>query len=175
MKDLVLNAGATDVGIVTTENMAGGPPSADLTYVLESARSAVVFVLPLDQDKIEQFLKKEDFLGHNRDNVRTNTLASGIALELSRLLEMNGQAAVPIESNFVYRKDTPRGALDEHPPVSLRYLAVRAGLGHFGFSGNVIRNKEGAAFVLAAVATDAQLNPTPPLNADCANLHAHQH
>ena len=162
-RSLVLNAGAIDAGIVTTETLKGGPPSADLSYVLQGARSAVVFALPLDQEKIERFLKKEDFSAHCLDNVRTNTHASGIALELARFLEMKGHAAVPVESNFVYRKDTPRGLFDEKPPISHRYLAVRAGIGHFGLSGNVIRRKEGAAIILGSVVTDAQLTPTNPL------------
>ncbi len=166
VKDLVLNAGAIDVGVVTTETLEGGPPSADLSYVLDGARSAVVFALSLDQEKIERFLKKEDFRGANLDNSRTNTLTSGIALDLARFLEMKGQSVVPVESNNVYRKDTPRGPFDEKPPISHRYLAVRAGLGHFGLSGNVIRKKEGAAIILGSVVTDAQLTPTDPLPAE---------
>ena len=166
VKDLVLNAGAIDVGIVTTETLEGGPPSTDLSYVLDGAKSAVVFALPLDQEKIERFLKKEDFHGHCLDNARTNTHACGIALELARFLEMKGQAAVPVEANQFYRKDTPRGPLDEKPPISHRYLAVRAGIGHFGLSGNVIRKKEGAAIILGSVVTDAQLTPTDPLPAE---------
>jgi epoxyqueuosine reductase QueG len=166
VKNLVLNAGAIDVGVVTIETLEGGPPSTDLSYVLDGAKSAVVFALPLDQEKIERFLKKEDFQGHSLDNTRTNTLTSGIALELARFLEMKGQAAVPVESNFVYRKDTPRGPYDENPPISHRYLAVRAGLGHFGLSGNVIRKKEGAAVILGSVVTDAELMPTDPLPAE---------
>jgi epoxyqueuosine reductase QueG len=163
VKELALNAGAIDVGVATTDTLEGGPPSADLSYVLDGARSAVVFALPLDQEKIEGFLKKEDFQGHCLDNVRTNTLTSGIALELACFLEMKGHAAVPVESNFVYRKDTPRGPFDEKPPISHRYLAVRAGLGHFGLSGNVIREKEGAATILGSVVTDAELVPTESL------------
>ncbi|MHC4215418.1 MAG: epoxyqueuosine reductase [Planctomycetota bacterium] len=166
VKHLVLLAGAIDVGIVTTETLEGGPPSADLSYVLEGAKSAVVFALPLDQQEIERFIKKEDFAGHCLDNIRTNTLASGIALDLTRFLEMKGHAAVPVESNLVYRKDTPRGPYDEKPPISHRYLAVRAGIGCFGLSGNVIRNEEGAAIILGSVVTDSQLVPTDPLPAE---------
>ena len=124
VKDLVLNAGAIDVGIVTTETLEGGPPSTNLSYVLDGAKAAIVFALALDQEKIERFLKKEDFSGHALDNVRTNTQASGIALELARFLEMKGHSAVPVESNFFYRKDTSRGPFDEKPPISHRYLAV---------------------------------------------------
>jgi epoxyqueuosine reductase QueG len=163
VRDLALNAGAMDVGVVTTATLAGGPPSTDLSYVMDQAKSAVVFALALDQDKIDSFLRKEDFNGHCTDNVRTNTHASGIALELCRFLEMKGHQAVPVESNFVYRHDTPRGALDEMPPLSLRYLAVRSGLGHFGLSGNVIRPQDGEAVLFAAVVTDAELTPTEAL------------
>jgi epoxyqueuosine reductase QueG len=165
VKDLVLEAGAIDVGVVTTETLDGGPPSTDLSYVLDGAKSAVVFALALDQEKIERFLKKEDFHGHNLDNIRTNTLASGISLDLARFLEMKGYGAVPVESNQVYRKDTPRGLYEEKPPISHRYLAVRAGIGHFGLSGNVIR-KDGAAIILGSMVTDAQLTPTKPLPAE---------
>jgi len=166
VRDLVLNAGAIDVGVVTTETLEGGPPSTNLSYVLKNAKSAVVFALPLDQEKIDRFLRKEDFTGHCLDNVRTNTFASGIALELACFLEMKGHAAVAVESNFVYRKDTSRGPYDEKPPISHRYLAVRAGLGHFGLSGNVLRKKEGAAVLFGSVVTDAQMAPTDPLPAE---------
>ena len=43
VKDFVLGGGAVSVGIATTETLAGGPPSAELSHVLEGARSAVVF------------------------------------------------------------------------------------------------------------------------------------
>ena len=42
VKDLVLNAGAIDVGVVTTETLEGGPPSTDLSYVLDGAKSAEI-------------------------------------------------------------------------------------------------------------------------------------
>jgi len=70
-----------------------------------------------------------------------------------------------VESNFVYRKDTARGPFDEKPPISHRYLAVRSGIGHFGLSGNVIRENEGAAIILGSVVTKAHLTPTEPLPA----------
>jgi epoxyqueuosine reductase QueG len=85
---------------------------------------------------------------------------------LARFLEMKGHSAVPVESNFFYRKDTSRGLFEEKPPISHRYLAVRAGIGHFGLSGNVIRENEGAAIILGSVVTDTHLTPTDPLPAE---------
>ncbi|MBU2546847.1 MAG: epoxyqueuosine reductase [Proteobacteria bacterium] len=162
----VQNAGGIATGIATVETLAGGPPSADLSYVLPGARSAVVFALPLDQEAIERYLAKKDFKSSNIDNRRVNSMASGIALELAVYLRMKGHAAVPVSSNFFYREDAPLGRLEEQPDISHRYLAVRSGIGHFGLSGNVIRKPEGAAIILGSTVTTADLIPTDPLPAE---------
>jgi hypothetical protein len=46
-KEMALTLGAFKVGIATTETLAGGPASADLTYVLPEAKSAICFALAL--------------------------------------------------------------------------------------------------------------------------------
>ena len=164
--DLVKGAGAFRAGIATPEALEGGPPSTDLSYVLVEARAAVVFAVALDQRAIESFLKKEDMAAANRDNHRVNTMAAGVALEMAEYLNMKGFPSVPVIPNAVYRKDVPGGVFAELPPISHRYLAVRAGVGHFGLSGNVITREHGAAVILGSVVTTAALNPTPPLAAE---------
>lgn len=163
VKDLALGGSAVAVGIVTNETLKGGPPSTELSYILPEAKSAVVFALPLDQDVIGPFLKKEDMAGMNIANRRANTMASGVALELAEYLNMKGHASVPVTANAVYRKDVPGGPYTELPPVSHRYLAVRSGVGHFGLSGNIIMDEYGAATILASTVTQAELIPTDPL------------
>lgn len=163
VKNFVMHSGAVAAGIATSETLEGGPPSADLTYVLPKARSAVVFAVPMDQEAIERFLKKEDMASANIDNRRANNLSSGLAFELSEFLKMKDHPSVPLAANAVYRKDTPNGPFDEKPPISHRYLAVRSGVGHFGLSGNVIMDKYGAAIILGSVVTEAELIPTNPL------------
>ena len=53
LNEIIMDAqwttGACAVGVATLESLAGGPPSADLTYVLPDAKSAVVFGFALDQ------------------------------------------------------------------------------------------------------------------------------
>ena len=161
--DYVMSLGACAAGIATVKTLEGGPPSADLRYLLPSAQSAVVFALPLDQALIMPFLQKKDRLSHERNNIATNTMASGIALELSNFLTQRGYPASPVASNQAYRNESPRGLLDLMPNISLRYLAVRSGIGWFGLSGNVIRKNEGAAIIFGATATEANLIPTDPL------------
>lgn len=163
LMNYVRYAGATNVGIVTRETLEGGPPSTDLTYVLPDARAAVVFAVPLNQSYVEPFLAKKDRGSHEKDNVSVNLMASGIALELSNYLKQRGHSAVPVAANQVYRSDTPHGRFDMMPDISLRYLAVRSGIGYFGLSGNVITPKEGATVILGAVVTSAEIKPTEPL------------
>jgi len=162
--DYVMSLGACAAGIVTVNTLEGGPPSADLQYILPSAQSAVVFALSLDQTMIMPFLQKKDRLSHERNNIATNTMASGIALELANYLNQKGYPSIPVASNQVYRKESlPNGLMDLMPNISLRYLAVRSGIGWFGLSGNVIRKNEGAAIILGATVTEAKLIPTSPL------------
>jgi epoxyqueuosine reductase len=167
LSELLMNyvrcGGATGAGIVTRETLAGGPPSTDLTCMLPDARSAVVFAVPLNPSYIEPFLTKKDRRSHEKDNVAVNLMASGIALELSNYLKQRGHAAAPVAANQVYRGDTPHGPFDMMPDISLRYLAVRSGIGYFGLSGNVITKKEGAAVIFGAVVTAMDLEPTEPL------------
>jgi len=163
--DYVRGEGACTAGIVTTETLAGGPPSTDLTYVLPGAQAALTFALPLDETCIEPFLSKEDRLSHERDNLQTNAVASGLALHVAKYLEQKGFPSVPLAANEVYRTDVPGGPLAMQPDVSLRYLAVRAGVGHFGLSGNVITPSHGAAVILGGMVTTAPLLPTEPLSA----------
>ena len=88
-KELALTYGAGAVGIVTTEMLAGGPPSTDLAYVLPTANSAVSFAVPLDQKFIEPWFNKQSHTDHFRNNIRANVIASGISLELSNYLNQN--------------------------------------------------------------------------------------
>lgn len=163
--DYLVSAGACAVGIATSDTLAGGPPSVDLSYVLPEAKSALVFAVPLDQSLIGPFLRKEDRLAHERDNFRTNYLANGIAVGLADYLRQKDCSSVPVSSNQMYRAELlKQGRM--LPDISLRYLAVAAGVGHFALSGNVITKSKGAAVILGAVVTSAELAHTDPLSPD---------
>lgn len=154
--------GVSAVGVVTTEMLKGGPPSADLSYILPNAKSAVSFAVPLNQDHIEPWFRKQSHEAHFLNNIHTNVVASGISLELANYLNQKGYPSVPLTANMTYREDTKNGKYDEIPPISHRYLAVRSGVGFFGLSGNVLTNEEGAAIILGSVVTEAELLPTDP-------------
>ena len=163
LKDMAVTLGACKVGIATTKTLAGGPPSVDLSYVLPEAKSAICFAVAFDQHLIGPYFKKEDHKNLETNKVRTTTLANGIALEIAEFLQQQGYKAVPLGANFVYRMDSENGLQDMLPPISHRYLAVASGIGHFGYSGNIIIDKYGSAIVLASVVTDRELVATEPL------------
>lgn len=160
--DYPLSEGAVLSGIATIRSLAGGPPSTALTGVLPDAKSALVFAVPLDPEHIESFLGKKDRLSHERDNITKNNIATGIAVGLADYLKQKGVNSVPISANKAYRsEEIETGRMI--PQVSLRYLAVAAGIGHFGLSGNVITKRYGAAVILGAMMTAAELAATDPL------------
>jgi epoxyqueuosine reductase QueG len=163
LKQMALALGAFKVGIATTESLLGGPPSADLTYMLPEAKSAVVFALAFDQNFIDPYFRKEDRKSLETNKVQTTALAKRIAHEMADFLKQLGYKAIPQYANFFYRRDTENWLLDMHPPVSHRYLAVRSGIGHFGYAGNIITKEYGSAIDLVSVVTDAALIPTNPL------------
>ncbi len=156
--------GACLAGIATTQTLAGGPPSTDLSYVMPGATSAVVFALALDQGLIPDYLGKVDRLGFEHNDGEVNSIADGIAMKLGNFMTQKGYPAMPVAANDMYREDTPMGRFDMLPPISLRYLAVASGVGSFGLSGNVITRENGAAIILGAVVTTAELIPTSPLS-----------
>ena len=62
--------GVVHAGIATPETLKGGPPSTDLSYVMPSAKSAIVFALPLDLDAIPGYLGKKDRLTYETNYIR---------------------------------------------------------------------------------------------------------
>lgn len=123
--------GASAVGVATIDTLAGGPPSTDLTYVLPSARSAISFAVPLNQDYIDLWFSKKSHTKHFKDNIQANVIASGISLELANYLGQKGYPSIPLTANTAYREESKNGRYDEKPPISHRYLAVRSGVGFF--------------------------------------------
>jgi epoxyqueuosine reductase len=163
IEEFLLERGALKVGFATLETMAGGPPSADLTYVMPAARSAVSFALPLDREKIRAYLSKRDHASHEKDNIELNIRSSRLAKELALWLEEQGHPSRRVHSNLVYRQEEPGWELLMHPDLSHRYVAARSGVGSFGWSGSIGMPGYGTAILLGTTVTEAELEPTDPV------------
>jgi epoxyqueuosine reductase len=165
IKDMAKTLGASHVGITTQNTLKNWHSTTELDYILDGAESAITFAVPFGEENlnndINKFLLKENQKTLEKLKVRATTLANGIALEISGLLNQIGHKTEPVHSNFVYRKDSP----SEYrvPPLSHKLLAFRGGIGHIGHSGMIITKEYGACIALASVVTDAKLNPTQPL------------
>ncbi len=163
IKDFLHDRGAIKVGFATLETLAGGPASADLTYVLPEAKSAVSFALPLDLEKIRATLAKKSHNAFEKNNIEVNVEATKISVELAgRLKEMGHEARGTMANNF-YRKDVDGWQRKLPPDISHRYVAVRSGVGSFGWSGNVGIKGYGSSIILDTVVTSAELEATGPV------------
>jgi epoxyqueuosine reductase QueG len=127
IKEVIHSYGTVIMGIATRQTLEGGPPSADLRYVLPEAKSAISFALPLKKDFIRPFLAKKDRLSHERDNLQVNILATGLATHLAKHLEQRGFPSVGVVANESYRDEEKIGRLGMHPDLSHRYIAVPSG------------------------------------------------
>jgi epoxyqueuosine reductase len=162
IREFLTGRGAVKVGIATRETLSGGPPSADLTYMLPEARSAVSFALPLDKEKIRLYLSKRSHAAHEQDNFETNVRSSRLAKELALWLEEKGFESKRVISNTVYRTEVEGWELSMPPDLSHRYIAARSGVGSFGWSGNIGLKGYGSAVILGTTVTRAELQPTEP-------------
>ncbi len=163
IREFLQERGAIKVGFATLETMAGGPPSAELTYVLPEARSAVSFALPLDLDKIRATLAKKSHNAFEKNNIEVNIKATGLSIELAKWLEEKGHKARGTWANNFYRKEVSGWQMTLPPDISHRYVAVRSGVGSFGWSGNVGIKGYGSSIILDTTVTSAELEATDPI------------
>ena len=162
IEEFLMERGAIKVGFANKETLAGGPPSIDLDYRMEGAKSAISFALPMNRDHIRLFLSKQDRSAHEEDNIATNFRCRDLSWELATMLKGEGNLSKGCAANQKYRTDTDDWMLNLHPDLSHRYMAARSGVGSFGWSGNVGIKDFGAAIMLGTAVTAAELEPTDP-------------
>jgi len=168
IEKFLLDKGAIKVGFATQETMYSPEkiPSTDFTNILRDGQSAVCFAFPLDKEKIRAYLRKDlpnGRVDHNKDNFDIYVKIIKISEELVDILKEKGYKAAQIIPNFDYAGKGQTKALGSKPHFSLRYLAVRSGLGLFGWSGNVLMKGYGATILFGGIVTNAKLEPTDPL------------
>ncbi|MFW9875524.1 MAG: hypothetical protein ACFFG0_20665 [Candidatus Thorarchaeota archaeon] len=154
------------VGFATKKTLEGGPPSTDMTYILTEAETAICFAVPLDKSKIRSYLAKELPRGrfdHVIDNGDVYLKAYKYAKVAANFLEEKGYKSAPVMNNFKYREDLPNWRTKLPPPLALRLVAARSGVGSIGWSGNILVKGYGASVLLGALVTSAKLNPTDPI------------
>lgn len=167
LKQLALAEGAVRVGIATRDAFRQAPPSADMRYLKPWANSVVSFAVSKGTDWIADYLGKKTRMVM-RDNVYfVYHDIYRISKVIAHRLKKAGFKAHPVVPNGVYRpgytfeKEVPDREIK--PPVSLRYMAVGAGVGTFGWSGNLMVPGYWSNVYLGGVLTDAELRPDAPI------------
>lgn len=151
-------------GITNLAGLQGGPPSTDLTYILPSAKSAISYALPYDREITRNYLAKKNVLEFEAHGSTLDKEINIIAKKLDEFLKNKGFEAVSVASNNVYRQEGIHNwQLKMLPDLSHRYIAVAAGVGSFGWSGNVGIEDYGTAILLGTVVTNAELDITHPI------------
>ena len=167
LKELALGEGSIQAGIARREAFSEAPPSADMRYLRPWANAVVSFAVTTGTDWIRDYLGKVTrmVIRDNMHNVYHEIYR--IANVIASRLKGAGFKAHAIIPNGLYRPDhTFEKELPDHdvkPPLSLRYMAVGAGVGTFGWSGNVMVPGYWSNVYLGGVLTDALLEPDSPM------------
>ena len=175
IKTIALGSGAATVGVGSRDRLAEAPPSADMDYCLPGAQSCIIWAYAVPYDALKDYFGKVERLGMRKFQHYAYSSGWDAAEKIARFIEENSvYKAVPLAPNGVYRSDGGKKVgVDQVmsmekavPPFSLRYGGVAAGLGHLGWSGNLVNEKCGGALFLTGVLTTAPLEPDPiaPIN-----------
>ncbi len=167
LKSLATEEGCVRAGIARREAFSEAPPSADMRYLEPWANAVVSFAVTTGTDWIADYLGKVTRMVM-RDNMHhIYHEVYRIANVIANRLKEAGFKAHAIIPNGLYRPDhTFEKEIPDHdikPPLSLRYMAVGAGIGTFGWSGNVMVPGYWSNVYLGGVLTDALLEADSPM------------
>ena len=167
LKSLTTEEGCVAAGIARKEIFSKAPPSADMRYLKPWANSVVSFAVTTGTDWIEDYLGKVTRMVMRDNMYHVYHDLYRIGSLVADRLKSAGFKAHAIIPNGLYRADhTFEKEIPDHdikPPLSLRYMAVGAGVGTFGWSGNVMVPGYGSNVYLGGVLTDAKLQPDNPV------------
>lgn len=166
IKQIVLDEGAKLVGVGNQERLKDAPPSGNMGYCLPGAQSCIIWAYPNPIEALENYFSKKERMSIKKAQQIGYAGAWRTALIISEFIEKNSDhKAFPVIPNAKYRpsEDIPdyiKGDI-RYPDFSLRYGAVAAGLGHLGWSGNLVTKEYGGSLYLGGVLTTAPLEPDP--------------
>lgn len=170
LKKIAFGSGAVLVGVGSRDRLSDAPPSADMDYCLKGAQSCIIWAYAVPYDVLKNYFGKVERMGLKKFQYYAYSTGWSTAEKIARFIEDNSEfKAFPLAPNGVYRSNGGKkvgvnqimGMDKTIPPFSLRYGAVAAGLGHLGWSGNLVTEKYGGALFLAGVLTTAPLEPDP--------------
>jgi epoxyqueuosine reductase len=158
---LAKDMGIDKIGFTTKERLKDAPLSADLGYVLPSAKSAISLCVALDKSVIRPYLSKREQWAHDSDHKASYFKLKLVGQTLQKLLEDKGYKSICTLPNFDWREGQPFMATV--PDISHKCVAVASGIGWYGWNQLVLTPEYGATVSLVTVVTSAELEPDEPL------------
>ena len=177
VKQFCLNAGADVVGIASMDRFEGAPLQSDPRQISPEAKSMIVMGFRIPRGSLRgieegTFYVSYASMGYAAIN---HVLQPTVLWKVTAMIEDEGYEAVPISNNFPW---TNNASADGQPrltfskPVAegrpapdvflhLRIAAMAAGVGEIGWSKMLLTKKFGPRQRLAAIITDAELEPDP--------------
>jgi ferredoxin len=164
LKNRAIALGADSVGIASVEAYSARVPNLQKpAFLAEGMKSIVVMTKHL----LTGCLAVEDVATQSTNSHLSLDLIDEVLYSTAEWLEERGQAALPISPEYADMDLvwTGGGLLD------LKWTAEFAGLGHVGLNLNFLSPDYGSRVYLAALLTDAELEPDAPLDHDlCPGL-----
>jgi NAD-dependent dihydropyrimidine dehydrogenase PreA subunit len=151
LKQLVLDAGADDVGFVEIGRPALDDQREDILKAFPHAKTLISFVVRMNREAIRTPARSVSNLEFHHSGDEVNDIARNVvqALEDRGIRAMNPAMGFPME-------------MDRFPGkvwvVSHKPVAVAAGLGMMGIHRNVIHEKFGNFILLGTILVDAQVS-----------------
>ncbi|MBD3228216.1 MAG: hypothetical protein GF329_08500 [Candidatus Lokiarchaeota archaeon] len=169
IKEIALNSGAKLVGIGSYDRLKDAiekAPSADMEYCLPNAKSCIIWAYPNSIEALENYFSKKERTSIKKQQYFAYSTGWKTAQKIRDFIEQNSDyKAFAVIPNGKYRtKGSYSNILDKelaNPDFSLRYGAVAAGLGHIGWSGNLVTKEYGGSLYLAGALTTTPLEPDP--------------
>ena len=149
LKQLALDAGADDAGVVSVDRPEVGDQRADILAAFPRARTLLSFVCRMNREPVRSPARSASNLEFHETTDHTNEVARAVV----RRLAAEGVAAMNPPSGFPMEMQNFPGKVwvVSHKPV-----AVAAGLGQMGIHRNVIHPRFGNFIILGTILVGAE-------------------
>ena len=158
LKQLVLDAGADDVGFVEIGRPALDDQREDILKAFPYTRTLISFVVRMNREAIRTPARSVANLEFHHSGEEVNHIARSVVLTLENrgIRAMNPAMGFPMEMNRFPGKVWV---------VSHKTVAVAAGLGMMGIHRNVIHERFGSFILLGTILLDAEVSESSqPIN-----------
>ena len=155
VKQLVLDAGADDVGFVEIDRPALDEQRADILQAFPHTKTLISFVVRMNREAIRTPARSVSNTEFHHSGDEVNHIARSVVktLENQGIRAMNPAMGFPMEMD----RFPGKAWVVSHKPV-----AVAAGLGMMGIHRNVIHEKFGNFILLGTILLDAEISETSP-------------